>query len=144
MHIRFFTLVLFVKVLLAVSGCAAYQPDPSNVQASATFQTLISDRVYFGRSIPSGGVVSEADWDKFMSEVVTPRFPAGLSVWRAQGQWRDMDSIIHKEDSFILDLLHPDDAMSEQSVQEIMTNYKLRFKQDAVLRVRDTVRVQFW
>jgi hypothetical protein len=88
--------------------------------------------------------VSESDWESFLSDVITPRFPAGLSVLRAQGQWRDKNSIIQREDSFILDLLHPDDAKSEQSVQEIMTAYKTRFKQEAVLRVRDSVQVQFW
>ena len=89
-------------------------------------------------------MVSDADWDKFLSEVITPRFPAGLSVWRAQGQWRDKNSIIQREESFILDLLHPDDATSEQSVRDIMTDYKVRFRQEAVLRVRDSVGVQFW
>ena len=88
--------------------------------------------------------MSESDWATFLSEVMTPRFPAGLSVWRAQGRWRDTNSIIQREGSFILDLLHPDDVKSEQSVREIMTVYKVRFKQEAVLLVRDSVRVQFW
>lgn len=144
MHTRLFKTVLFVGAFLTVQGCAAHLPIPLYVPASASFQTLISDRLYFGRSIPGGGVVSEADWDNFLSEVVTPRFPAGLSVWRAQGQWRDKNSIIQREESFILDLLHPNNATSEQSVQEIMTDYKVRFRQEAVLRVRDSVNVQFW
>ena len=144
MYARLFRTVLFVGALLAVPGCTAHRPIPPQVPASASFQTLISDRLYFGRSIPGGGVVSDADWDKFLSEVITPRFPAGLSVWRAQGQWRDKNSIIQREESFILDLLHPDDATSEQSVRDIMTDYKVRFRQEAVLRVRDSVGVQFW
>ncbi len=144
MYTGLFRTVLFVGALLTVSGCIAHRPIPPQVPASASFQTLISDRLYFGRSIPGGGVVSEADWDKFLSEVITPRFPAGLSVWRAQGQWRDKNSIIQREESFILDLLHPDDATSERSVREIMTDYKVRFRQEAVLRVRDSVGVQFW
>ena len=144
MYTRLFRTVLFVGALLTVPGCIAHRPIPPQVPASASFQTLISDRLYFGRSIPGGGVVGEADWDKFLSEVITPRFPAGLSVWRAQGQWRDKNSMIQREESFILDLLHPDDATSEQSVREIMTDYKVRFRQEAVLRVRDSVGVQFW
>ena len=139
-----FSTVLILTALLAAPGCLAPPIKPVSSPAAVSFQTLISDRLYFGRNIPGGGVVSDSDWDNFLSEVVTPRFPDGLSVWRAQGQWRDRNGVIDREDSFILDLLHPDDARSEQSVQEIMTTYKTRFKQEAILRVRDSVRVQFW
>jgi hypothetical protein len=143
-HLRRLDAVLLAVALLAATGCAQPRPAPQPVPATASFQTLISDRLYFGRDIPDGGTVSDADWDRFLAEVVTPRFPAGLSVWQARGQWRDRNAIIQHEDSMILDLLHPDDAASEKSVQEIMTEYKLRFRQEAVLRVRDAVRVQFW
>ena len=135
-----FPTVFVLAAMIAAPGCVAPAPRPTAV----SFQTLISDRLYFGRNIPSGGVVSESDWERFLAEVITPRFPAGLTVLRAQGQWRDTNSIIQREDSFILDLLHPDDVKSEQSVREIMTAYKAQFKQEAVLRVRDSVRVQFW
>lgn len=136
--------VLVLAAALATSGCVAPQLRTAPAPAAVSFQTLVSERLYFGRNIPGGGVVSDSDWEQFLSDVVTPRFPAGLSVWRAQGQWRDASSVIQREDSMILDLLHPDDDKSEQSVQEIMTIYKTRFKQEAVLRVRDSVRVQFW
>ena len=136
--------ILVLAAVLAAPGCAAPRVQSAPQPTPEAFQTLISDRLYFGRNIPGGGVLSESDWATFLSEVITPRFPAGLSVWRAQGQWRDTNSIIQREDSFILDLLHPDDVTSEQSVREIMTAYKTRFKQEAVLRVRDSVRVQFW
>lgn len=144
MSTRIFKTVLFVGLLLIVPGCATFHSTQAHVPTSASFQTLISDRLYFGRSIPGGGEVSDSNWDEFLSEIVTPRFPNGLSVWQAQGQWRGKDSIIQREKSFILDLLHPDDVASELSVQEIMTYYKVQFKQEAVLRVRDSVRVQFW
>ena len=136
--------ILVLAAVIAAPGCVAPQLKSAPPPTAVSFQTLISDRLYFGRNIPGGGVVSESDWERFLSEVITPRFPAGLTVLRAQGQWRDTNSIIQREDSFILDLLHPDDVKSEQSVREIMTAYKARFKQEAVLRVRDSVRVQFW
>jgi uncharacterized protein DUF3574 len=136
--------MLVLAAVVAAPGCVAPRVTSAPQPTAEAFQTLISDRLYFGRGIPGDGVVSESDWEKFLSEVVTPRFPAGLSVWRAQGQWRDKSSVIQKEESFILDLLHPEDAKSEQSVREIMTDYKTRFKQEAVLRVRERVRVQFW
>lgn len=139
-----FLKILVLAAVMAAPGCVAPRITQAPPPTVASFQPSISDRLYFGRNIPGGGVVSDSDWEAFLLEVITPRFPAGLSVLRAQGQWRDANSVIQREDSFILDLLHPDDAKSEQSVQEIMTAYKSRFRQDAVLRVRDPVRIQFW
>ena len=139
-RIRGFLIAMAVVSMSACVTPVVRSPAPGE----ASLQVLISDRLYFGRNIPGGGTVSESDWERFLADVVTPRFPAGLSVWRAQGQWRDKQGVIEKEDSFILDLLHPDDAQSEKSVEEIMTDYKTRFRQEAVLRVRDSVRAQFW
>lgn len=51
--------------------------------------TMVADRLFLGRQIPGGGMVSDADWTAFLAEVVTPRFPEGLTVWRAEGQWLD-------------------------------------------------------
>ena len=89
-------------------------------------------------------MVSDSNWEEFLAKVVTPLFPDGLTVWRTQGQWRDKSAVIQREDGIILELLHPDDATSEQAVRAIMTEYKTRFRQEAVLRVRGPVRVQFW
>ncbi|MBL8529464.1 MAG: DUF3574 domain-containing protein [Burkholderiales bacterium] len=36
--------------------------------------------LYFGTDKPSGRVTPE-DWAQFLSETVTPRFPAGLTAW---------------------------------------------------------------
>ena len=139
-----FPRILVLAAVIAASGCIPSQITSAPRATAVPFQTLVSDRLYFGRNIPGGGVVSQSDWEGFLSEVITPRFPAGLTVWGAEGQWRDASSNLQRESSFILDLLHPGDAKSEQSVREIMTAYKTRFKQEAVLRVHDSVRVQFW
>lgn len=40
-----------------------------------------------GAEDPAGGTMV-AD-RLFLAEVVTPRFPEGLTVWRAEGQWLD-------------------------------------------------------
>jgi hypothetical protein len=134
-------------LLLAVSAasCApAVARSPSGApRAASAIQASISDRLYFGRSIPSGGTVSEADWAAFLREVVTPRFPAGLTVWRAEGQWRDSTGVIVREDSFVLELIHAADARSDAAIGEIVAEYTHRFRQDSVLRVRDRVDASF-
>ena len=101
------------------------------------------DRLYFGRAIPGGGFVSDEDWSAFLRERVTPRFPGGLTVWRAEGQWRDATGSIVRESSFVLELVHADDAASEGAVTAIRAEYRMRFRQEAVLRVIAPVHVQF-
>ena len=70
-------------------------------------EKFIRTELYFGRNIPSGGTVSDADWQKFVDEVVTPRFPDGLTVLDADGQWRGKDGSIAREESKVIVLLYP-------------------------------------
>src|SRR5260370_450493 len=42
----------------------------------------------FGRSIAGHLRVSEAAWSRFLAREITPRFPDGLTVLDAAGQWR--------------------------------------------------------
>ena len=130
-----------ITLLPALSCSPARLPAPA--PAAATVQNWIVDRLYFGRSIPGGGTVSDENWAAFLAETVTPRFPAGFTTWRAQGQWRDQSGVVVREETFVLELIHADDAASETSVREIISDYKTRFRQEAVLRVRDRVEVQF-
>ena len=41
----------------------------------------------FGRNI--GGELGVTEWSDFVASEITPRFPAGLTVDDALGQWRD-------------------------------------------------------
>jgi hypothetical protein len=91
--------------------------------------------IYFGSAKPTGVVTSE-EWAEFLRSSVTPRFPQGFSVWQAAGQWQGADGAIVREDSFVLSLVHPEDEHSEGSVRAIAAEYKSRFEQEAVLRVK--------
>ena len=41
-----------------------------------------------------------------------------------------------QEESFALNIVHPDDTSSDQAIRSIIREYKLQFNQEAVLRVR--------
>ena len=43
----------------------------------------------FGRNIGGRLGVNEADWSRFVDREITSRFPNGLTVLNAAGQWRD-------------------------------------------------------
>ncbi len=104
--------------------------------------SAIHDSLYFGTDKRNGTVTAD-EWTAFLSDTVTPRFPQGLSVWQASGQWRAADGAIVRESSNVLDLIHPDDAVSEQAVAEIVGIYKSRFQQEAVLRAKAHACVSF-
>src|SRR4051794_5043760 len=83
-------LTTIVIRLPAVTGCA---PSSMPLQTSAFAcepgdQAMVHDMLYFGRNRPDGGRVSQAEWDQFLNEVITPHFPDGLTVVRAVGQCR--------------------------------------------------------
>jgi hypothetical protein len=95
----------------------------------------IDDRLYFGRSIPAGGFVSEAQWEEFVRTVITPRFPEGLTIFQTRGQWLDPRGAIVREDGYVVEVNHPRSAKTEAAIEEIAREYKRRFGQDAVLRI---------
>lgn len=112
-------------------GCAG-APLCGTGQAAA-----VQDLIYFGTDTPSGPVSPQA-WAEFLSGTVTPRFPEGLTVWQATGQWRSAAGPVIKESSFVLSLVHAGSGASDLAVREVIESYKASFQQEAVLRVRSS------
>ncbi|HJQ39004.1 MAG TPA: DUF3574 domain-containing protein [Thermoanaerobaculia bacterium] len=124
-----------VVLSLVLTACATLPPPVEHA--------VIADRLFCGRTIPGGGVVSDEEWSAFLSEVVTPRFPQGLTVWRAEGQWREATGVIAKEPVMIIEILHPMSAEFDRSITEIADEYRKRFRQEAVMRVTLPARMDF-
>ena len=86
------------------------------------------DTLYFGTGKPDGSVVTVAEWQQFLHDEVTPRFP-GFTHWEAHGSWKDVP-----EETHVLQVVHP--AGREADIVAIIDAYKKRFAQEAVLQVR--------
>ena len=114
------------------------------LSACQTAAPFVADRLFFGRNIPAGGTVSEAQWDAFVRDVVTPRFPKGLTVWQAQGQWLDPRGNIVHEAVYVVEILHDPTAADEAAIAAVAAEYKKRFGQDAVLRVTSRSTMRFY
>jgi len=99
------------------------------------FGDTVADRLYFGRNIPGGGTVGDSAFASFVDQVVTPRFPAGLTILRADGQWRGENGQVEREQSIVIEIVHPTGPAAEADLREIAEEYKRRFRQEAVLRV---------
>jgi len=105
-------------------------------------KTMVSDRLFFGRNIPTGGQVSDSAWKVFMAEFVTPAFPEGLTIWSADGQWMDPRGVAVHEPVMIIEVLHPLGTLGDSVFEHIASEYRRRFQQDAVLRT--TSPMQSW
>ena len=88
--------------------------------------------LYFGLARPKGAV-TELEWQLFLRDEVTSRFPDGLTVWEAEGQWRTPAGSIDHEQSKVLLLVHPDTAGARQSVLAVIEAYRKTFEQQSVL-----------
>ena len=104
---------------------------------------MVRETLYFGRNRPGGGTVSDAEWAAFLAEVVTPRFPAGLTVLEAIGQWKGATGAVEQERSEVVTLFHQGDGAARRAVHEITAEYRRRFQQEAVLRERSPTCTRF-
>jgi hypothetical protein len=139
--------------MVAAAACAARPapeaaPAPAPAAAAVLACTvgdtaLVRDVVYFGRNRPDGGTVSDADWRRFLDEVVTPLFPSGLTVVDATGQWRGESGKVEQEQSEVVTVFHAGDEASRRAVADVATEYKRRFRQEAVLRERSATCARF-
>jgi len=130
--------VMTLAFMLAAAGCASV----SEPKCAPDEHRSVSELLYFGTAKPNGVVTAE-DWAGFLKASVTSRFPQGLTVWPASGQWQSAEGEIVREASLVLNLLHPDDERSETAVRAIAAEYKSRFSQDAVLRVKSHACASF-
>ncbi len=123
-----------VMATLALAGCAA-GPPPLCSAAEREAGCAVATQLFFGLSRPDGTNVSEAEWQDFLAEIVTPRFPAGFTVSVAEGQWRsDATAAIVRESSRIL-LIVRRDGEDESGIAALIDAYKMRFRQESVLRL---------
>jgi hypothetical protein len=125
-------IIVISAFLLAATGCASVQTN----YCAQDEKLFINDLMYFGTTKPNG-VVTPRQWAGFLKNSVTSRFPQGFTTWRASGQWKGSDGKIMREESFALSIVHPDDESSDKAIRSIIKEYKLQFKQEAVLRVRN-------
>jgi NADH:ubiquinone oxidoreductase subunit E len=106
------------------------------VQAEATSTpTLIQEDLYFGRNIGTTGRVTEQQFQQFLQDTVTPRFPDGLTAYNAKGQFLDNDRDLIREPSKVLTFAYENNAENQQAINEIISIYKQQFQQESVLQV---------
>jgi hypothetical protein len=145
------------NILLALVLGIAFLAAPSSRLAAATpslegdathpgSASWIRCEIYFG--IGGAGDTDLQDrelrWRDFLDREVTPRFPAGLTVLEAYGQWKSPgapspERLVSK----VLVILCPDSAESRTSIDAIRTAYKAATHSKSVLLVVQPADVSF-
>jgi uncharacterized protein DUF3574 len=124
-----FSTGLFVGAALTARGDTAPARDAA---CGATSAAQLRTTLYFGLARPKGSV-SELEWQVFLRDEVTARFPEGLTVWEAEGQWKGSEGTIGHERTKVLLLVHPDTPPAREGVQTVIAHYRQKFEQESVL-----------
>ena len=110
------TIAVAVSLLIVVPADAVAQIDaqrglrpvmrrPIPAAALRGSVDFLRTELFFGTAKPDGVVTDEEFFAS--SIVITPRFPDGLTLLKGDGQFRDEEGEIVKEESFVLILLYP-------------------------------------
>ena len=140
--------LLFCLIFLnSPTAFAGYKYESFQTIQLNTPERFWRTELYFGTGKPDGTIVSDEEWNKFLAEEVTPRFPKGFTVLDGFGQFQDTGGKIVREKSFCLILLYAKKERKDNNpkIEEIRTAYKKRFQQESVLRLdfKQIVNVSF-
>lgn len=110
--------------------------DCDEVAPGVGSEPWIRTELYFGTTKPDGGELTDEEWQEFLDQEITPRFPAGLTVLDGYGQFLNSSGVIAREGSIVLIVFHPVEAIEESnaSIEEIRDAYEVAFEQESVLR----------
>ncbi|WP_332685012.1 DUF3574 domain-containing protein [Bosea sp. (in: a-proteobacteria)] len=112
-----------------LAGCASLQP----LTCGPGQEAMLTAELLFGRKIGDRVDVSEAAFRRFVDDEVTPRFPGGLTILDARGQYRDAGrGALIREPSKLLLIALKDEAEGRAKLAAIAEAYKSRFHQQSV------------
>jgi len=151
-----------IGLLATLGACVTHAPAgsaPTAVSATlqgdaarpAQAQGWVRSELYFGVGEESGPAdrpqaepISEAQWRAFLDKEVTPRFPDGLTVFDAYGQWlfrgaKEPNRLGTK----VLVILHEDIPQRTADIEAIRLAWKQATKHQSVLWSKQAAEVSF-
>jgi len=142
-------IVLALSVLASLTasvgvGVMLMQPDTTaeTAECKPPARAQVRHELVFGTARAHGVPLREDEWQSFIDSVVTPRFPDGLTVLNASGQWRG-EAGVTKEQARILVIWHDRLPSRDADIEAIRSAYKARFDQESVLRIDSVSCVSF-
>jgi Protein of unknown function (DUF3574) len=122
-----------LSVMLLTAGKTGAGAQTAAPSCHGTQQPKMVVELMFGRDIGRRVGVSEAAWVRFVAREMTPRFPDGLTITDAIGQWRDrVSGRIVREPSKHVEIVLPGNADDDTRLDAIVDAYKRAFHQQSV------------
>jgi hypothetical protein len=147
--------LLIAAALAALLLVTRFAPAQAPAQATAALEGdafrpgaahWLRSELYFGvgSTAVSDAGVSEIRWRSFLDKEVTPRFPDGLTVFEAYGQWRDAgETAPSRLRSKVLVILHEDTPANRAAIAAIRVAWKAATHDKSVLLDVERVEVSF-
>ena len=128
---RVLAAALALLALVAGINRAAAQ---SALQCSGAQKPAAVAELMFGRKIGDRIAVTECRWARFVDREITPRFPDGLSVVDARGQWRDRERnrIVREPSKLVTIVLPGEPADTEPGCARLSRPTRIAFRQQSV------------
>ena len=106
--------------------------------------TWVRTELFYGAGrLPHDGKI-DTRWENYIDNIVTPRFPEGLTLIEGTGQWRvKPNQQPRRNRTRILILIHEDTPEKSRLVDEIRVLWKEISGQQSVLRVSQPAEVSF-
>ena len=124
---------IFLCGLIATSLCGAAPAGAQSVACAAPQQPMQQIELMFGRNIGGRVGVGEAAWSRFLAREIAARFPDGLTVLNAVGQWQDKErGRLVREPSKLVVIVTAEDTSAGDTIASIVAAYKRQFRQRSV------------
>jgi hypothetical protein len=122
-----------ILAVLSLLGSTSFSLAQPSLPCPSGLKPLTVAELFFGRNIGGRTGVSDAEFNRFVANEITSRFPDGLTVLDAQGQWRDPARMtLAREASKMVIIAFTDSSAGDERLQKIMEAYKARFNQKSV------------
>ncbi len=130
--------------MIATSLCAFTPAAAQAVACNAPQRPMQQIELMLGRDVAGHLRVGKAAWSRFLAREIIPRFPDGLTVLDAAGQWRDpLSGRVMREPSKLVIIVTADDAPVRERIATIVAAYKQRFRQRSVGVISHSVCAAF-
>jgi hypothetical protein len=140
MHLAIAVRAAFIVIFLLLAPVVSSADQHPWPEAS-----VLQTQLYFGQRSADGEGVSEQAWTRFLAEIVTPRFPDGLTILDAYGQSHASGNLqpddVRAGATKLLIIVHPNTAEAQVAIGEIKAGYRQRFHEIGVFHVDFPARI---
>jgi len=136
-YLLILTISAGLVLLVACAGCG------SSGTAKSSQPSWVKSEIYLGLDRQAGGVVTQGEFADFLNKVVTPAFPAGLTVLDAYGQMQKADKAIVKQTTKVLLLVHQKTKANSDAVQKVISSYRSGYGNPQVMYLQSPANPQF-